>query len=85
MRWTDFMGGPDFNTENSFCAVVESYYIVLLSRKNTPSDLYVIPKTYKNVRVLNASEYGEHITRLYNLVRGRFPDAESFIDKMIQE
>lgn len=86
MRWTDnFIEMPNFDTEKSFFTNINSYYVVLLTDMNSFTDLYVVPSTYKNVRVLKAEEYGEYTTRLYNLVRSRFPDAEAFITKFLNE
>ena len=85
MEWNNYSGGAAFDIESSFWSVIDGYYIVLFTEEGSLTDLYVIPNTFKNIVVLEASKYGEFITRLYNLVRGQFPDADSFIDRIIQE
>ena len=95
MNWTRtkasyglFSGGkeiisPDFNTEDSCFVNVDDIYIVLYVWGNQPANLYIIPNTYKKVTRLTADGYGDHITRLLNLVQSQFPNAEDFIDKFI--
>lgn len=86
MHWTDgLIGMPQFNTEKSFFAKIDSYYVVLLTDLSNLIDLYVVPSTYKNICTLKAEEYGEYTTRLYNLVRSRFPDADAFITNFINK
>lgn len=76
----------DFDEENSFYAKINDTYVVLrVRRANLPADLYVVPYTYKRVVKMAADEYGEHITRLMNLVQNEFPDGKSFIDKLLAE
>lgn len=74
---------PDFDTENSFCVNVSGTYVVLYVWNNQPAKLYVIPSTFKKVATLTPEEYGEHITRLLNLVQSLFPSAEAFIDTFL--
>ena len=76
---------PDFNTEDSFFTNIGDMYIVLYVYGSQPAKLYVIPNTYKKVVTLTPEEYGEHITRLLNLVQSYFPSAEAFIDKFLNE
>ena len=35
--------------------------------------------------IKRASEYGELITRLLNLVQSQFPDSEEYVDKVLKE
>ena len=74
---------PDFNREDSFFTNVGDMYIVLHVWGSQPANLYVVPNTYKKVTTLTPEEYGEHITRLLNLVQSQFPSAEAFIDKFL--
>lgn len=95
MRWTttrtqfdSFLGLKekeciDFNRENSFYTKISGTYIVLKSYDNNPVDLYIIPYTFKKVIKMSSSNYGEHITRLFNLVNSQFPDAKDFIDDFL--
>lgn len=95
MEWTRakasyglFTGGheeivPDFNREDSFFTNIGDMYIVLYVWGSQPAKLYIVPNTYKKVTILNPEEYGEHITRLLNLVQSLFPSAEAFIDKFL--
>ena len=76
---------PIFNRENSFYASENDFWIVLLVFNSDPADLLVIPSTYKRVLRLRASEYGELITRLLNLVQSQFPDSEEYVDKVLKE
>ena len=76
---------PNFDTEESFYTSDKGYKIVLLVRGNSPARFFVIPSTYKRVLQLNAAEYGEHITRLLNLVRSQFPDAEDYVNRILEE
>ena len=86
MGWTDgLIGLPTFDTDKSFISKIDSYYVVLLTNDKSLTDLYVIPSTYKNICVLKAEDYGEYTTRLYNLVRSRFPDADAFITNFINK
>lgn len=75
-----------YDDEESFVCRREGTYIVLFMKSNsaTPS-LYVIPHTYKSVAILKPDEYGEYITRLYNLVKSGFPQADTFIDTFLSE
>lgn len=75
----------DFDSENSFFAKIENMYVVLRVKWSSIADLYVIPYTYKKVVKMPADEYGEHITRLMNLVQSQFPDAEDFINSFGDE
>ncbi len=87
MGWTNIIGEASFDDAKSFYTSFDyepEYFIVLLTKRDAPTNLYVIPKTYKNVLILNASEYGEHITRLFNLIRAEFPDPDSFIDRILE-
>lgn len=95
MGWTrtttDFSAFPgnrekvflDFNKEDSFFANEKGTYIVIYVWGNQPAKLYVVPETYKKVVTLSPDEYGEHITRLLNLVQSQFPNAENFIDSFL--
>lgn len=86
MGWADaIIGMPTFDTEKSFFTQIDAYFIVLLTDEKNLTDLYVVPSTYKNICVLKAEEYGEYTTRLYNLVRARFPDAAAFITNFLNE
>ena len=86
MGWANsLIGTPNFDTEKSFVTKIDSYFVVLLTDQKNLIDLYVIPSTYKNICTLKAEEYGEYTTRLYNLVRSRFPDAEAFITNFLNE
>ena len=76
---------PDFDTEDSFYTNDNGVYIILLVRGSQPANLYVVPDTYKKIVCLSAEEYGEHITRLLNLVQSQFPNAEAFIDEFLQK
>lgn len=76
---------PDFDSENSFYAHIGEMYIVLLVRYKQPANFYVVPKTYKKVVRMSSEEYGEHITRLLNLVHSQFPNASDFIDKFVNQ
>ena len=76
---------PNFNTEKSFITKIDNFYIVIRTELNNLTDLYVIPSTFKNICLLKAEQYGEHITRLYNIVQMYFPDAEVFINSFLQE
>ncbi len=58
---------------------------MLLVRGNSPARFFIIPNTYKRALQLNATEYGEHITRLLNLVRAQFPDAEDYVNHILEE
>ena len=83
-----FTGGheelvPDFNREDSFYTRIGEIYIVLYFYGNQPAKLYIAPNTYKKVTTLTPDEYGEHITRLLNLVQSQFPSAETFIDRFL--
>ena len=73
----------NFDTENSFYVNVSGTYVVLYVWNNQPARLYVIPSTFKKVATLTPEEYGEHITRLLNLVQSLFPSAEAFIDTFL--
>lgn len=73
----------DFNREDSFFANIGDMYVVLYVWGSQPAKLYVVPNTYKKVTTLTPEEYGEHITRLLNLVQSQFPSAEAFIDKFL--
>lgn len=75
----------NFNTDNSFFCMVDDTYIVLLVHGTKPADVYIVPNTFKNVVKFTAEYYGDIITRLLNLVRSQFPDAETFIDKFLKE
>lgn len=74
---------PDFNREDSFYTREKSTFIVIYVRGNQPARLYVVPETYKKVITLTPDEYGEHITRLLNLVQSQFPSADTFIDDFL--
>jgi len=74
---------PDFNVEDSFYANVEDTYLVIYVWKDQPAELYVVPNTYKKVVTLTPDEYGEHITRLLNIVQSQFPSGEGFIDGIL--
>ena len=76
---------PDFNTEDSFYANIGEMYIVIYVWGSQPAKLYIVPNTYKKVTTLTPDEYGEHITRLLNLVQSQFPSAEAFIDKFLKK
>ena len=76
---------PNFDTENSFYTSIIDTYVVLLVHINQPAILYVVPKTYKKVVVLNPDEYGELITRLLNLVESQFPTGENFIEEYVSK
>ena len=75
---------PEFNSESSFYAHDAGFRIVLYVYANLPADLYIIPSTYKRVLPLHASDYGEYITRLLNLVQSHFPDSEEYVDKLLK-
>lgn len=75
---------PNFNVEDSFFANIENMYIVIYVWRDQPAKLYIIPNTYKKVTTLTPDEYGEHITRLLNIVQSQFPNAESFIDSFLK-
>lgn len=72
-----------FDVENSFYCRIKENYIVLCVSDNEPAELFVIPSTFKCIVQLTPDEYGEHITRLLNLVRSTFPSGENFIDEFI--
>lgn len=73
-----------YDGENSFAAHKEGTYIVLFTKNNSTMPLlYVVPHTYKGVVVLKPDEYGEYITRLFNLVKSGFPHADNFIDDFL--
>ena len=74
---------PDFDREDSFYARISNTFVVLYVWGNQPAKLYVIPETYKIIVALTPDEYGEHITRLLNLVQSQFPNAETFIDNFL--
>lgn len=74
---------PDFDTEDSFYTRQGDMYIVLYTVYNQPTNLYVVPNTYKKVVRMDAGEYGDLITRLLNLVISQFPNAEDFISKFV--
>ena len=76
---------PNFNQENSFCTCVDGMFIVLYVWYDEPAKMFVIPDTYKKVVTLLPDEYGEHITKLLNLVQSQFPNAESFIDNYLSK
>ena len=76
---------PAFNTEMSFFAFDKGFQIVILVMGTNPADLYIIPNTYKRVLGLYATEYGEHITRLLNLVLSQFPDSEDYVDMILNK
>lgn len=85
-----FSGGreelvPDFNTEDSFYTSIGNMFIVLYVYGSQPAKLHVVPNTYKKVTTLTPDEYGEHITRLLNIVQSQFPSAEAFIDKFLSK
>lgn len=75
----------DFNTDSSFFCKSGDTYIVLFVFATQPANIYVVPSTFKNVVYLSAEIYGDIITRLLNLVRSKFPDGETFIDKFLEE
>lgn len=75
---------PGFDTENSFCSYVNGTYIVILTQRNQPATVYIVPSTYKKVVKLSAELYGDLITRLLNIVASSFPDAEAFIDELLK-
>ena len=84
-----FTGGheetvPDFNVEDSFYTNVGDMYIVLYVWGSQPAKLFIVPNTYKKVTTLSPEEYGEHVTRLLNLVQSLFPSAEAFIDRFLE-
>lgn len=76
---------PDFDIEDSFYTNDNGVYIILLVQGSQPANLYVVPETFKKIVCLTAEEYGEHITRLLNLVQSQFPNAEAFIDEFLQK
>ncbi len=73
----------DFNREDSFYANENGTFIVIFVWGNQPAKLYVVPETFKKIVELTPEEYGEHITRLLNLVQSQFPNAETFIDNFL--
>lgn len=75
-----------FDSENSFVCHRDGTYLVLFTRANgaMPS-LYIVPHTYKGIVVLKPEEYGEYVTRLFNIVKSSFPHADTFIDKFLSE
>lgn len=75
---------PNFNVEDSFYTNIDNMYIVVYVWMDQPAELYIIPNTYKKVTILTPDEYGEHITRLLNIVQSQFPNAESFIDSFLK-
>lgn len=83
MGWTDALRPPEFDVEDSYCTKLDNYYIVLFSPTGEPINLYVIPYTFRKIVRLDASDYGEYITRLMNEVRRTFPDADSFIESVV--
>lgn len=76
---------PNFNTEDSFYLQTGNTYIVIYVYGNNPASLYVIPSTFKKIVHLSADEYGEHITRLLNIVQSQFPNADQFIKDFIYD
>jgi hypothetical protein len=76
---------PNFNQENSFYSCIDGMFIVLYVWNDEPAKMFVIPDTYKKVVTLPPDEYGEHITKLLNLVQSQFPNAESFIDNYLSK
>lgn len=76
---------PEFDVENSFYAKYNDTSIVLFVWNNEPAKLVIVPSTFKSVLRLEADEYGEHITRLLNLVQSKFPNAEAFVDSIINQ
>lgn len=74
---------PNFDKERSFCARIGDTHIVLLTRKSTLTEMYVVPPTYKKVVKFDAETYGEIITRLLNIIHSKFPDAKDFIQKYL--
>lgn len=86
MMLDDTISTKHFDSENSFVCRRGSTYVVLLMKSgvSVPA-LYVVPNTYKGVVVLRADDYGEYITRLFNLVKSGFPHADTFIDEFLAE
>lgn len=74
---------PNFNREDSFYTREKGTFIVIYVLGNQPARLYVVPETYKKIITLTPDEYGEHITRLLNLVQSQFPSADAFIDDFL--
>lgn len=74
-----------FDTENSFCCKIKEVQIVLYVSGNDPAEMFIIPNTFKRIVHLTPDTYGNHITRLLNLVRAQFPSADVFIDEFISD
>jgi len=73
-----------FNGDDSFVSQIDETYVALIVGSNEilPT-LYVIPSTYRKYKYFEPDDYGEHITRLHNLVKKQFPSADAFIDNLI--
>lgn len=73
-----------FDKENSFCCKIRDNYVVLFVEDSNPATLYVIPPTFRSIVQLTPDEYGEYVTRLFNLVQSQFPSADAFIDSFLE-
>lgn len=85
MGWTDVLHSPEFDVEDSYYAELDNYFVVLYTPIGEPIRLYVIPSTFRKIVGLDASDYGEYITRLLNEVRRTFPDANNFIESIVNQ
>lgn len=72
-----------FNEESSFYSKIQENYIVLYVVDSSPAELYVIPPTFKRIVRLMPDEYGDHITRLLNIVLNQFPSGDAFINDFL--
>ena len=86
MGWCeyDFIGNSilSFDVESSFYTKAkDGTYVVLYVADNAPATLYVIPRTFRMIRCLEAVDYGRSITRLFNIVQSQFPSADKFISE----